>query len=119
MQSGHAIADFIIDNPLTAWKWNKNSNVMVSLSTPDHSSLKSLAEQLQEKKIPFTLFYEPDISEHTAIATTDAAAHLLKGYPLALKNKRLCSSMVRAETSKLSDAGSSPDTTTKNIKLCG
>ena len=88
MQSGHAIADFIIDNPLTAWKWNKNSNVMVSLSTPDHSSLKSLAEKLQEKKIPFTLFYEPDISEHTAIATTDAAADLLKGYPLALKESK-------------------------------
>lgn len=87
-QSIHAIADFIISHPITSYKWNKNSNVMVSLSIPTLPDLHKLASELRSRKIPYTLFYEPAIKAHTAIATTDAAAPVLSGLPLALKKKR-------------------------------
>ena len=81
---------------------------MVSLNVPDHAALHTLANQLKEANIPHTFFYEPDISEHTAICTTDAAAHILSRLPLALKNHGSFRSNGKTPVSKTEEAGSNP-----------
>ncbi len=88
---------------------------MVSLSTPNLSALESLAATLSKRNIPYVLFYEPDINEHTAICTTDAAADLLSGYPLALKEfkKARVAQLAEQETLNLSVVGSTPITQRK------
>lgn len=95
-QTAHAVANFVVRNPVVSKDWNTLSNVMVSLSTPNLMSLQSIASKLSANKIPFVLFYEPDINEHTAICTTDAAASILSGLPLALKTGGVCMVQKRA-----------------------
>jgi hypothetical protein len=107
VETAHAVADFIVANHKIASLWNSKSNIMVSLNVPTHADLHTLALQLKEANIPHTFFYEPDISEHTAICTTDAAAHLLSKLPLALKHDPFRSNG-KTTVSKTVDAGSIP-----------
>lgn len=87
---------------------------MVSLSIPDLPSLQSLAAELKLRKIPYALFYEPDISAETALCTSDAAAPLLSGLPLALKNTGRAAGSATS-TLKPCVAGSRPVRPTKLI----
>ena len=83
-QSCHALADFLVRHPIIAWLWNWRSNIMVNLATSNLTSLNDLASELKARKIPFTLFYEPDISQHTAICTTDEASKILSKLPFSI-----------------------------------
>lgn len=113
-QTSHSLADFIIKHPIISWLWNKKSNIMVNLAISNLHALQELAATLKQNKIPFTIFYEPDINQHTSICTTDEAAKILSNLPLALK-KRPCSSMAERVPLKHCVAGSIPAMVTNNI----
>lgn len=107
----------MVGNPKTASSWNKHSNVMVSLNAEDQPHLYQIAKQLEFHNIPFTLFYEPDIDQHTAICTTDKAAHLFNKLPLALKNHGPFRPNGKVPVSKTVDTGSTPVRAANNKKV--
>ena len=88
VQSAHAIANFVIYNPVEAKKWHEESNYIVSLSTENEQSLKNLISKLESKEITHVVFREPDIDNQitaVAIAPCDETRRLTSSFPLALK----------------------------------
>lgn len=88
-QSGHAIAQFFIEHPHLAHKWN--NNYLISLSVPSEQKLVHLLEKLQKRNVSVSYFIEPDFgNELTSICfletedTKKYTAHL----PLSLKNNK-------------------------------
>lgn len=62
VQSGHAVAQFLLDNPEQDW----DNNYLIFTETKD---LELLMLKLNRSKIPFSHFREPDLGgETTAIA---------------------------------------------------
>jgi len=89
VQSGHAVADFIMQHPTEALQWHQSSNYLIYLSVNDESDLKSLSRKLQDSGVLVTEFEEPDIDNAvTAIAfiSDDRTKKLTSGLPLQLKN---------------------------------
>lgn len=86
-QSGHAIAQFFLDHPELAKKWN--NNYYISLSIDSKEKLQKLLLDLTKCDIFVSAFYEPDIeNELTSICfiennETRKLTHKLK---LSLKN---------------------------------
>lgn len=61
VQSGHAVAQFLIDNPNQTW----NNQFLIFLS----GDLNKTKYFLDEKGIPYTIFKEPDLNDQiTALA---------------------------------------------------
>lgn len=88
VQSGHAVADFIMQHPTEASHWHQTSNYLIYLSVKDESDLKSLSKKLQDIGILVTEFEEPDIDNAvTAIAfiSEEKTKKLTSGLPLQLK----------------------------------
>jgi hypothetical protein len=86
-QSGHALAQFMLDHPDQASQWN--NNYLICLSVDDEEHLKKLMTKLHAHGITTSHFLEPDIGfELTAIAFegTEKAAKLTSSFQLALKN---------------------------------
>lgn len=61
-QSGHAVAQWLLDNPNQTW----NNNYLIMLQC---NNIKKWVYKLEHLNIPFTKFHEPDLdNELTAIA---------------------------------------------------
>lgn len=78
VQSCHATAEFMLHNDC----WKNHTIVLLRLEDNDH--LNEWNQRVAEHRIPFEIFYEPDIGEHTAIACyPDGKLHnYLKHLPL-------------------------------------
>lgn len=60
-QSGHSIAQFHLDHPDLASKWN--NNYLISLSVNSEKKLESVLNKLLGMGIPISYFCEPDIND--------------------------------------------------------
>lgn len=66
VQSGHALAEFLLQNKSTTWY----NGTLVYLKVSDENSLKRLTNHLKKDNIAFTEFKEPMFNnELTAIAS--------------------------------------------------
>lgn len=86
-QSGHGIAQFYLDQPELARKWN--NNYLISLSVPSEQKLTHLLEKLQKRNVPVSYFTEPDIgNELTSICflETEETKKYTSHLPLSLKH---------------------------------
>ena len=85
VQSGHAVADYILENPIDAKDWNTTSNYLIFLTAKDEASLEKLIEKADVKGINHTVFREPDIGDQiTAVAfePTELTRKLVSSLPL-------------------------------------
>ena len=85
VQSGHALADFILQHPQIAEHWHKTSNYLVFLSTHDEESLEKLIIKAQNRGIKYTPFYEPDVNNQltsVAFEPSDETRKLVSNIPL-------------------------------------
>ena len=65
VQAGHAVAQWMLDNPGHHW----NNSTLVYLNVKDETDLKIWMRKLSIKGIDYSEFIEPDIGdEFTAIA---------------------------------------------------
>lgn len=86
-QSGHALAQFMLDHPEQASQWN--NNYLICLAAENEEHLKKIMTKLYANGIVTSHFLEPDIGfELTAIAFegTEKAGKITSSLPLALKN---------------------------------
>lgn len=86
-QSGHSIAQYMLDHPEKARQWN--NNFLISLSIDNENKLKTLLERLTDLNVSVSSFYEPDINNQlTSIAfeSNEISNRLTASLPLALKN---------------------------------
>lgn len=60
-QMGHSIAQYMLDYPDLARKWN--NNYLISLSVNSESKLESLLTKLCNMGVPVSYFTEPDIND--------------------------------------------------------
>jgi hypothetical protein len=66
-QSGHAIAQYCLEQPELSKTWN--NNYLICLSTENQQSLENLYEKLESYGVPVSPFYEPDLDNQlTSIA---------------------------------------------------
>lgn len=81
VQSGHAIAQYIIDhNPHQNGLWSNGS--IINLELGSEKSLKKWIKKLEELGIKYSIFREPDMNNEI---TSIAALHkgeIFKGIPL-------------------------------------
>ena len=74
VQSGHAVAQYLKDNPNTPWE----NGTLVYLGVPDLPSLEKWMWKLDTKGVSYSTFIEPDIgNQPTSFATLDNG-HLFK-----------------------------------------
>ena len=65
VQAGHALAEFLLRGPITEW----NNGTLVYLSVRDLKELEEWCCELNEKRIKWVGFREPDLDDElTAIA---------------------------------------------------
>ena len=68
VQAGHALAQWMLENPTQAKEWNNGTLVYLSVSCEE--DLKAWGKNLDELGISWSGFREPDIgNELTAIST--------------------------------------------------
>ena len=81
VQSGHALAQYIIDfNPHKTGLWDNGS--IINLELGSEKSLKKWIRKLEELNIDFSIFREPDMNhEITSIAILHKG-EIFKGIPL-------------------------------------
>jgi hypothetical protein len=88
VQSCHAVADFAENFKELFDEWKQTSNTMITLTEQSEESLQKRMYQLQELKIPFAYFIEPDIDDRLTalcfIANDEQREHF-KDLPLALR----------------------------------
>ena len=85
-QTGHSIAQFLLEHPEKSKEWN--NNYLVCLSTENEKSLNKLLEKLESFDIPISMFYEPDLDNQlTSIAFqhNSESRKYTTSLPLALK----------------------------------
>lgn len=69
VQSGHAVAEFLLRGPLTRW----TNGTLIYLKVKDERELKKWYHKLIDAGLPCVPFHEPDIGdEMTAFATFGA-----------------------------------------------
>jgi peptidyl-tRNA hydrolase len=73
-QSIHAKDQFTHEHPETENKWYKESNTIVVLGVANQEVLYMFANLAQDVGLRHSLFYEPDIDEHTALAIEPGSA---------------------------------------------
>lgn len=67
VQAGHALAQWMLDNPEQAKEWN--NSYLIYLQLKNLIKLDRWMFKLDTKNIPYTVFREPDLdNEPTAIA---------------------------------------------------
>jgi len=68
VQSGHAVAEFLLYGPKTKW----NNGIMVILGVSGERQLNTWSHRLTECGVKHTMFYEPDMDgQATALAAVD------------------------------------------------
>ena len=66
VQGSHALAQFALEQEPSFKTWN--NDYLIFLEVKDKQALVKEITKLEEQQIPYSLFYEPDISDHTAAA---------------------------------------------------
>ena len=87
-QTGHSIAQFLLDYPNESSKWN--NSYLICLGVENEFFLNKILQSLILKKINVSEFYEPDINnELTSIAfiETEYTKIFTKKLKLLLKNE--------------------------------
>jgi len=89
VQSAHAVAEFAIQKPYTLIKWHEEGNYLISLAVKDLPALEGLIKKLDELKLEYTSFYEPDVDQITAIviSPSEEANKVTSSIPLAGRTK--------------------------------
>lgn len=89
-QAIHAKDLFTHEHSAIETEWYKNSNTIVVLNVKHEKELFFLVDKLKEKSIKYSLFWEPDINEHTALAIQpgEETSLLLKDFRSAGKKCR-------------------------------
>lgn len=89
VQSCHAVADYVHQNPYQASSWAKLSNSIITLSVANEKELRDVMDKLSQKyDTEATVFREPDIDNQiTAISflADSAIRKKFRHLPLALK----------------------------------
>lgn len=80
VQGSHALAQYAIDHPQEFAKWNNQYLIFLGIRFP--SAIEYWTDNLNELGIPFSVFYEPDIFQKTAIACY-TSPEVFKNLPLA------------------------------------
>lgn len=91
MQSGHALAKFCIENPISANDWHTKSQFLIYLSLKDETALSKFIFKLDRHNVCYSIFREPDLNNSiTAIALepSDVTKKLVQKFPLALNNQK-------------------------------
>ena len=89
VQGGHSLASFALEHPELFKEWN--NRYLICLSVFNGLALRTLRDQLLEKKVTFSQFVEPDLESllPTAICFFDDGKNgyrnYLKGLSLASK----------------------------------
>ncbi|HJS83807.1 MAG TPA: peptidyl-tRNA hydrolase [Nitrososphaera sp.] len=86
-QAIHASVCFAMKYPHESNAWNDTSGVLVVVNVRNEDHLLDIADMVYWNKVPYTLFWEPDLSDHTALAavlSAEQAKKYAKGLPLAL-----------------------------------
>jgi len=66
VQSGHAVAEWLLRGPKTKWK----NGTLIVLGVNGERSLKNWTRRLEGNDVEYRMFYEPDIGDRpTALAT--------------------------------------------------
>lgn len=89
-QSVHAKDQFTHEFPKEENKWYQESNTIVVLGVPNEDALKAYAYLADSQGLKHSMFYEPDIDEHTALAIEpgEAAAKLCANLRIACRGYR-------------------------------
>ena len=87
-QSVHAIADFSVEHEESFKEWQKNSNYLCCLEASDFQ-IDVIRSKLDELKIKYTVFLEPDIGNVLTSIAVEAIPRelhkkLFKNYKLSL-----------------------------------
>lgn len=72
VQSGHAVAEFLLHGPFSRW----SNGTLVYLGVKSLHQLENLKEKLKLYNVPFTEFKEPDIGNETTAIATDQHCEL-------------------------------------------
>lgn len=86
-QSGHSVAQYMLDYPEMAKEWN--NSFLISLSVKSEEKLKFLLKKLLDMGISVSYFVEPDIGyQLTSICfiETEQTKELTIRLPLSLKH---------------------------------
>jgi len=67
-QSIHAKDKFTHEFPEIEKAWYQSSNTLAVLGVDNEDELLKLVGLVQKEKLKFSLFFEPDINEYTAVA---------------------------------------------------
>lgn len=87
VQTAHAVADYALKKPIRFLMWRLTGKYLISLAVKDKQSLEELMEVLDNQRIGYVSFYEPDINEITAIAISPSRQANLITTSLPLANK--------------------------------
>lgn len=91
-QSCHAAFQFSLEHPDLTRLWNEVSNYICCLSVDDEDALEQLAAKAEQRGIPTSRFFEPDLGDELtaiALAPFESTRALCKGLPLALKSAEI------------------------------
>lgn len=86
-QTGHGIAQFLLENPELGKLWN--NQYLISLSVKTKYNLENLLTKLNDIGIPLSYFTEPDLNDElTSICfiETDETKKFTNNLQLTLKN---------------------------------
>jgi peptidyl-tRNA hydrolase len=85
LRLSYALRSFVAEHPEVDREWFEASNVLVLLEVPDERSLIELADEARSRRVPVSLFREPDIGDAaTALALGPEGRRLVSRLPLAM-----------------------------------
>lgn len=83
----HAMRSFVDEHPAVDREWFLKSNTLVLLEVPDEPTLAALAFEARTRRIPVSVFTEPDMGDQmTAIAVGPSGRKLVRRLPLAFQD---------------------------------
>ncbi len=87
VQGAHAVAQFMLDHPNNEWK----NGYLIFLAVDNEDDLKEWRGHLQfendevyddRKKVPFSLFYEPDLDDQLTAIAVYTTGNKFKNLPI-------------------------------------
>lgn len=85
----HSLTEFLLNNPIEANSWYKNSNSIVFLQA-SKEQLLDLIDKAKSKNIKHSVFYEPDLNNEltsVCLESSNKTKKLCYHFKLALGDK--------------------------------